>query len=118
MDYEAFLGRGEDELEDDERTTFAIADLTVRLIARGGIPGQEGKRDPDAVIDGILLGLALVMEQAPEHPNSAALRRGVKAFGTRLHDHAKMARAMFERNGEHPIGCVLDGYGTAKPTVN
>ena len=118
MDHINLLGRLEHELDDQERITMSVADLTVKLIASGTMPGLMGTRDPDAVIDGILLGMALVMEQAPEHPNAGALRRGAKAFADRLHEHARMARAMFEQNGKHPIARVLRANGNTSPTVN
>ncbi|RZK03380.1 MAG: hypothetical protein EOO76_03005 [Novosphingobium sp.] len=118
MDYLNLLGRLESELGDQEPITMSVADLTVKLIAGGTMPGLTGTRDPDAVIDGILLGTALVMEQAPEHPNAGALRRGAKAFADRLHEHARLARAMFEQTGEHPMLSVLSCNGKTPTVLN
>lgn len=117
MDYQKLIGRDFDDLDQAERVTITIAEHIVKLVVAGAAPDSPGTRDPDAVIDGVLMGLALVMEQAPECATPRALRKQAENMGQRMHHHGKIARGMFEENEVHPITYILEGFGAA-PTVN
>lgn len=117
MDYDKLVGRAPAEWDDKDHTTVAVAEIVVKMIASGSTPDSASTRDPDGVIDGLLMGLALVLEQALETKTPSALRKMTERMGKTLLYHAKVAREMFEYSGVHPIASMLESYSTPS-TVN
>src|SRR5262245_14747697 len=110
MDYQDMIAVGPDEATPENEISVKVAQLVTKIIVNGSLPGQLG-RDPDAAIDGVLMGLALVMEQAPEAATSRDLRQQCEDFGKRLHYHAKLFRGAYEQGGVHPIAHIIEGFG-------
>lgn len=102
----------EPEMTAEEQIIYGMAGQVVQLVVAGSAPGQTaGTVDPDAAIDGLLMGLALILEQAPEFDTNQSMRRGCEQVGKRLHRHAKLLRMTFEQTGIHPIDHVIDRFG-------
>ena len=113
MDYQGSTSDDADVIGPENEISLKVAELVTKMIIDGSLPGETGpSRDPDAAIDGVLLALALVLEQAPESRTPRALRQQCDAFAKRLHYHASLCRGAFEREGVHPIAHVVEGFGT------
>ncbi|MEJ5979641.1 hypothetical protein WG901_23515 [Novosphingobium sp. PS1R-30] len=111
MDYQKLgAGDGED-LSQENEISLKVADLVARIIVSGSLPGLAG-RDPDAAIDGVIMALALVLEQSPEGATPRDLRKQCEDFGKQLHYHAKLFRGVYEKTGQHPIEQVLGDFAS------
>jgi hypothetical protein len=86
---------------DDEIAAVAAAQV-IRMVDAGAVPGSDGRR-PDAVMEGIILGLAMVIEQAPQCRTKRKLRQISGGCGRLLVQRAQQFRAAFEQTGVHPI---------------
>lgn len=117
MDYEKLSAEPDADIDQENEVSFSVAEMVVKMIVNGALPGQDGKvrNDPDAAIDGVLMGLALVLEQAPEAKTPRALRQQTEDFAKRLLHHAKVFRASFEHSGVHPIAHIDKKFGKATP---
>lgn len=91
---------------DNEIAALAAAQV-IRMVEAGALPGKDG-HSPDAVLDSIILGLAMVIEQAPQCQAQSALRQTSEAYGKLLVHYARQFREAFKESGVHPIMAVRD----------
>lgn len=94
----------------EEDIPYAVADHVVKLIITGSLPDGQSTVDPDHAIDGILMALAMIMDQAPECATPRDLRLATENYGKRLHHHAKIFRDYFDKSGVHMIDHVVDRF--------
>jgi hypothetical protein len=97
---------------------LAVAQQVLNIVVGGSLPGQsQGTVDPDAALDGVLLAIALIMEQAPEFPTDQALREGADQFSRQLAFHAESLRAVYRQTGVHPIDRLIRRFGRPDETA-
>jgi hypothetical protein len=104
---------GIDSLPQSEATQLRVAQQTLELILGSAVRDSDQTVDPDLAVEGILMGLACVMEQAPEFPTRQSLRKGAETYGKMLGQHAQNLRSAFEETGIHPIDALLDRFNLA-----
>ncbi|HUD91789.1 hypothetical protein [Sphingobium sp.] len=107
---------GIDSLPPSEATQLRIAQQTLELILGSAVRDSDQTVDPDLAVEGILMGLACIMEQAPEFPTRQSLRKGAEAYGKLLGHHAQTLRSAFEETGIHPIDGLLDRFNMSGET--
>lgn len=96
----------EDDGAADRPTSYLVANMVLDAILGTSKPGENDTKDPDAAIDGVLMALASVLEQAPEFPTNQSLRLGADSLGKRIHAHARKFREVYEQTGIHPINAL------------
>jgi hypothetical protein len=100
-------------LEADELIPLAVARQVLNVVIGGSLPGHARDTiDPDAALDGVLMAVAMMLEQAPEFPTETALRKGADQFAERLAYHATAMRAVYQQSGVHPIDQLINRFGT------
>lgn len=102
----------------DRPTSYFVANVVVDAILGAAKSGDNDTKDPDAAIDGILMALASVLEQAPEFPTNQSLRMGADALGKRIHAHARKFREVYERTGVHPINALARSETLSNPVAH
>ncbi|GAY24648.1 MULTISPECIES: hypothetical protein [Sphingobium] len=101
---------GLDTLPREEALRLRVAQQTLELVLGSAVRDSEQTVDPDLAVEGILMGLACIMEQAPEFPTRQSLRKGGEAYGKMLGQQAQNLRSTFEETGMHPIDALLDRF--------
>lgn len=112
MDYQELVADCGDETTPENEISLKVAELVTKIIVGGTLPGLTAGRDTDAAIDGVLMALALVLEQSPEGATPRDLRKQCEQFGKQLHYHAKLMRGVYEQTGKHPIEDVLGDFAS------
>ncbi|MEJ5978862.1 hypothetical protein WG901_19570 [Novosphingobium sp. PS1R-30] len=112
MDYQELVAGGGEETTPENEISLKVAELVTKIIVSGSMPGVVAGRDPDAAIDGVLMALALVLEQSPEGATPRDLRKQCEQFGKQLHYHAKLFRGVYEKTGQHPIEQLLGDFAS------
>lgn len=102
----------------DRTTSYFVANMVLDAILGASKSGENHTKDPDAAIDGVLMALASVLEQAPEFPTSQSLRLGAESLGKRVHAHARKFRAVYDETGIHPINALAQSQTLSNPLPN
>lgn len=102
----------------DAKLAQAVTATVLQLIVGTAKPGEAQEIvDPDVAIDGVLMALALVLEQAPECKRPRALERQAEVYGRQIAAYASRAREAFDRSGIHPIDALLDRFGSVQKSA-